>query len=95
MAVSKKILTFASFFRRMIDITNEAELRSTFTVLFYLSVLAHVFVSCDNRGRNASTEEAIALIQAVSQQRDYGRILTLADSLEKCGDLSLGDSYFW
>ena len=35
------------------------------------------------------------MIQAASQQRDYNRILTLADSLEKSGDLNLGDSYFW
>lgn len=45
--------------------------------------------------RNVSSKEAIELIQAASQQRDYNRILTLADSLEKSGDLSLGDSYFW
>ena len=46
-------------------------------------------------GNTASTEEAVALIQAASKQRDYKRILTLADSLEKSGDLSLGESYFW
>ena len=35
------------------------------------------------------------MIQAASQQKNYNRILTLADSLEKSGDLSLSDSYFW
>lgn len=65
------------------------------TTLFCLSILADVFVSCDSRRGNTSTEEAVAMIQAASQKRDYNRILTLADSLEKSGDLSLGDSYFW
>ena len=32
---------------------------------------------------------------AAGELRDYERILTLADSLEKRGDLSLGESYFW
>ena len=63
--------------------------------LFCLSVLTCVFVCCDNRRGKASSEEALALIQTASQQRDYNRILTLADSLEKSGDLSIGDSYFW
>ena len=66
-----------------------------FVTLFCLFVAVHVFVSCDNKWGKNSTEEALALIQAASQQRDYNRILTLADSLEKSGDLSLGDSYFW
>jgi serine phosphatase RsbU (regulator of sigma subunit) len=52
-------------------------------------------IGCTGNGGNVSTKEALALIQAASQQRDYNRILTLADSLEKSGDLSLGDSYFW
>lgn len=55
---------------------------------------AALFVSCNSRRGNASTEEAIAMIQTASQQRNYNRILTLADSLEKSGDLSLSDSYF-
>ena len=63
--------------------------------LLCLSFLADMFVSCDSRQGDKSTEEALALLQAASQKKDYDRILTLADSLEKCGDLSLGDSYFW
>lgn len=63
--------------------------------LFCLSVLAYVSISCNSRRGNVSTEEAIAMIQAASQQKNYNRILTLADSLEKSGDLSLSDSYFW
>lgn len=66
-----------------------------FAALFCLSVATHVFVSCGSKWGNTSTEEALALIQAASQQKDYNRILTLADSLEKSGNLSLGDSYFW
>ena len=65
------------------------------TLIVCLSVLANVFTSCGSRQGKASTDEAIALIQAASQKKDYNRILTLADSLEKCGELSLGDSYFW
>jgi serine phosphatase RsbU (regulator of sigma subunit) len=53
------------------------------------------FIGCDGNGRRTSSEEAVALIQAASKQRNYNRILTLADSLEKRGDLSLGESYFW
>lgn len=65
------------------------------STLLCLSVIAYVFVSCDSRRGNVSSKEAIELIKTASQQRDYDRILTLADSLEKSGDLSLGDSYFW
>ena len=51
--------------------------------------------SCNDKERGNSSDEAIALIEAASQQKDHKRILTLADSLESSGDLNLGDSYFW
>lgn len=59
------------------------------TTLFCLSILADVFVSCDSRRGNTSTEEAVAMIQAASQKRDYNRILTLADLVANniCGHL--------
>lgn len=65
----------------------------TIAMLFVTAIWT--FIGCDGNGRRTSSEEAVALIQAASKQRDYNRILTLADSLEKRGDLSLGESYFW
>ena len=65
------------------------------TALFCLFAVVYVFLSCNSRGGSASSKEAISLIETTSRQRDYNRILTLADSLEKAGDLSIGDSYFW
>ena len=62
-------------------------------IIFVITTI--LMIGCTGNGGNVSTKEALALIQAASQQRDYNRILTLADSLEKSGDLSLGDSYFW
>ena len=53
------------------------------TTLFCLSILADVFVSCDSRRGNTSTEEAVAMIQAALQKRDYNRILTLADAVNQ------------
>ena len=53
------------------------------TTLFCLSILADVFVSCDSRRGNTSTEEAVAMIQAALQKRAYNRILTLADAVNQ------------
>ena len=54
-----------------------------------------VLVGCIGKDGGASTDEAVALLQAASKQKDYDRILELADSLEKGGSLSLGESYYW
>lgn len=35
------------------------------------------------------------MITETNQQRDYNRVLSLADSLEKAGVMSEGDSYYW
>jgi serine phosphatase RsbU (regulator of sigma subunit) len=62
-------------------------------MMLFVAIMA--FVGCGRKDQGASSADAIALIQAASQQRNYSRILKLADSLENSGDLSIGDSYFW
>ena len=65
------------------------------TIVMMLVIAIMALAGCDRKDKGTSSAEAIALIQAASQQRDYNRILTLVDSLENSGDLSIGDSYFW
>ena len=64
-------------------------------ILVQCIAVASVFVSCDSRKNYASTPEAVALIENVSEQKDNDRMLKVADSLEKAGVLSKGPSCFW
>ena len=64
------------------------------SALMVIAVMV-MLVGCDNKEYRTSKPEAVALMEAASQQKSYKRMLTLADSLEKRGELNLGDSYFW
>lgn len=65
------------------------------TIAMMFVFVALLLVGCIGKDGGASTDEAVALLQAASKQKDYDRILELADSLEKGGSLSLGESYYW
>ncbi|MCR5678957.1 MAG: serine/threonine-protein phosphatase [Prevotella sp.] len=63
---------------------------------FVLLLLAlPLLTGCGGDAGNATRPEAERMMDAVSSERDYNRLLALADSLEKTGDLSEADSYFW
>ena len=54
-----------------------------------------VFTGCHNGSRNSSSPEATAMVIAASEAKDNERVLFLADSLEKAGKISPGESYYW
>ena len=64
-------------------------------ILVKCIAVTSVFVGCDSRQNHASTPEAVALMESVSEQKDNDRTLMVADSLEKAGVLSKGVSCFW
>ena len=64
-------------------------------ILVQFIAVTSVFVGCDNRKNHASTPEAVALMESVSEQKNNDRMLMVADSLEKAGVLSKGLSCFW
>ena len=61
------------------------------TVLLFTAL---PFGGCRNVAKSSSAE-AVALINAASEAKDYERIETLADSLGKAGKLSKGESNYW
>ena len=64
-------------------------------ILILLIAVTSVFVGCDSRKNHASTQEAVALMESVSVQKNNERTLMVADSLEKAGVLSKSISCFW
>ncbi len=63
------------------------------TLVSSVSVL--VFTGCQSGARKSSSPEATGLINEASEAKDNERVLFLADSLEKAGKISQGESYYW
>ena len=53
------------------------------------------FTGCQTRASKSPSPEAVQLIAAASKAKDYARLQTLADSLEKAGKLSKGEANYW
>ena len=60
-----------------------------------LMLLVTLLSGCDSGSEGVTSPEALQMITEVNQQKDFNRMLSLADSLEKAGAMSEGDSYFW
>lgn len=56
---------------------------------------AMLFVGCSSSDKKSTSGEATHMLEAASNQRDDQRLLTLADSLAKVGDIREGESHFW
>jgi len=63
--------------------------------LIISGILAILLTGCDGGGRKAASDEAILTISEASKQRDFHRILTLADSFGKAEVISEGENYYW
>ena len=59
-----------------------------------MAVLLMLFTACSSN-KESSSAEATRLLEEASDQRDDLRLLTLADSLAKIGDITAGESHFW
>ena len=60
-----------------------------------LMLLVTLLSGCDSGSEGVTSPEALQMITEVNQQKDFNRMLSLADSLEKAGAMSEGDSYYW
>ena len=54
-----------------------------------------VFTGCHNGARKSSSPEATNMINTASEAKDYERMLSLADSLEKAGKIFKGEGNYW
>ena len=54
-----------------------------------------MFTSCQSSAKKSASTEATGMIIAASEAKDNERVLSLADSLEKAGKISKGESYYW
>ncbi|MBR4730908.1 MAG: SpoIIE family protein phosphatase [Prevotella sp.] len=54
-----------------------------------------MFTGCQSGAGKSSSPEATAIIVAASEAKDNERVLSLADSLEKAGKISQGESNYW
>jgi len=53
------------------------------------------FTGCQSGVKKTSSTEAVDMVNAASEARDYEMLQSLADSLGKAGKLSKGESYYW
>ena len=64
-------------------------------ILTICSTSVLMFTGCHNGARKSSSPEATGMIIAASEAKDNERVLFLADSLEKAGKMSKGESNYW
>ncbi len=64
-------------------------------ILIISGAMELLFTSCQSGGRKTSSSEATNMINMASLAKDYERVLSLADSLEKAGKISKGESNYW
>ncbi len=67
----------------------------TLVLAVVLLFTALPFTGCNSVADKASSPEAVSMINAASEARDYERLQFLADSLGKAGKLSKGESNYW
>ena len=63
------------------------------SVLLLLSSM--LLAGCDRGVEKVTSPEAVQMITEVNKQKDFNRMLSLADSLMKAGVMSEGDYYYW
>jgi len=64
-------------------------------ILIISGAMELLFTGCHNGARKSSSSEATNMINMASLAKDYERVLSLADSLEKAGKISKGESNYW
>ena len=64
-------------------------------ILIISGAMELLFTGCHNGARKSSSSEATNMINMASEAKDYERVLSLADSLEKAGKISKGESNYW
>ena len=64
-------------------------------ILIISGAMELLFTGCHNGARKSSSSEATNMINMASEAKDYERVLSLADSLEKAGKISIGESNYW
>ena len=64
-------------------------------ILIISGAMELLFTGCHNGARKSSSSEATNMINMASKAKDYERVLSLADSLEKAGKISKGESNYW
>ena len=75
------------------------------TLKFHISTLALAttvllltllqLTGCQSKAYKSSSPEAVEMVEAASRAKEFERLQTLADSLEKAGKLSKGESNYW
>ena len=50
---------------------------------------------CTSEKKKQAMQESVLKIEEASANKDYQRMMFLADSLNKAGDLSEGESFYW
>ena len=64
-------------------------------ILIIIGAMELLFTGCQSGAGKSSNPEATGMIIAASEAKDNERVLSLADSLEKAGKISKGESNYW
>ena len=65
------------------------------TKIIPLLLAAIITAGCANNAAREQSAKAEAQIEAAYKQKDYNRIMLLADSLRQLGQLSDAKAYYW
>ncbi len=63
--------------------------------LFVLCIAVILLSACDSGNKKETKDKAISMLNQTSKQKDYKRMLALADSLGQAEVLNEGESYYW
>jgi len=74
---------------------NRKRTISSIAVSAVLIFLAGLLAGCDSASKHSPSPEALKMLTDTYRQKDYNRIMTLADSLEEAGAISQADCYYW
>ena len=67
--------------------------QSRIWIVFIMAAM--LMTACGSGPTKEQSENAERAIKTAHKQRDYDKLLTLADSLEKIGSLSQAEAYYW
>jgi len=87
--VCEIIITFAHKRKRL---TTKMSKR---IIIIFVATATIMLLGCDGNSQKEASEVARQMINEAREQNDSQRLLALADSLGKTGDLSEGESSYW
>lgn len=70
-------------------------MKHTYRWMLTVVMMTLTITACESENQGKKSAQAKRLIESAYKARNYSRLLTMADSLQKTGELSLPEAYYW